>query len=619
MSEQSPLLPALKANDWVGREHSLCRPLVPDLDTPYMPWVAFGYDHPHTFEFVTNQSMPGGSDPAQLQLLEHAAVRNLRTRNAAWQTEKIKAAGKKLSLLICGDDFLAAERILDREFMAEAQARLKTKLLAVSAPYRGLLLAFDAQQPRERVEVFAAIAATQFFQTDSAPISPLTFLMDNGQIVGMIQGAEEQGQAVAEANQSEEPEIYQQVIVVSDPETGKESLHILIGGADLDQFARVLSNVFTHGLQEMHKRGQFGGDVMIVIIPDLTPRSHELDELLPRVQAHLQGVGRELHERGAFTSPVSVTFHYGMPGENPPLAGPPSASSGIRRIKPAAQPAEPAIAVETLDTTELINALSSDDAGVREAASARLAEQGRQDQQVVRRLIVALGSNSSQVSLGAVQALALIGEPVVPLLRLAMEKGDERMREFTVAALSEIAPRTLLPDLIAWMRDPVAGVRYRATQAIAKLREPTTSDALLQALPDPDQRVRELAVSGLGQLRDPRAVEPLIDRLKDSAVSVRVCAVETLNQFHDDQALPALVAAVCDPEEQVTRVAITGVMSFGSQAVPYVTAARDMLDKQADPRGYQLLTQILNDCGAGGSAKRGGNFLDKAGAFWRRK
>ncbi|MFP4436050.1 MAG: HEAT repeat domain-containing protein [Chloroflexaceae bacterium] len=195
----------------------------------------------------------------------------------------------------------------------------------------------------------------------------------------------------------------------------KESLHILIGGADLDQFARVLSNVFTHGLQEMHKRGQFGGDVMIVIIPDLTPRSRELDELLPRVQAHLQGVGRELHERGAFTSPVSVTFHYGMPGENPPLAGPPSASSGIRRIKPAAQPAEPAIAVETLDTTELINALGSDDAGVREAAATRLAEQGRQDQQVVRRLIVALGSNNSQVSLGAVQALALIGEPVVPL------------------------------------------------------------------------------------------------------------------------------------------------------------------------------------------------------------
>jgi HEAT repeat protein len=200
-----------------------------------------------------------------------------------------------------------------------------------------------------------------------------------------------------------------------------------------------------------------------------------------------------------------------------------------------------------------------------------------------------------------------------------MEKGDERMREFTVAALGEIAPRTRLPDLIAWMRDPVAGVRYRATQAVAKLREPTSGDALLQALHDPDQRVRELAVSGLSELRDPRAVEPLMGLLKDSAVGVRAGAVEALNRFHDEQALPALVAAVCDPEEQVTRVAVTGVTSFGCQAVPYVTAARDMLDKQADPRGYQLLTQILNDCGAGAGEKRGGNFLGKAGAFWRRK
>jgi|GEM_PF-3158986 len=603
MSEQSPLLPALKATDWVGHAHALCRPLAPDLDTPYMPWVAFGYDHPHTFEFVTNQSMPGADDPAQLQLLEHAAIRNLRSRGAAWQSQQVTAGNKKLSLLICGDDFLAAERILDQEFMVAAQTRLKTKLLAVAVPCRGLLLAIDAQQPREQVGIFATLAATQFFQTESVPISPITFLMDNGQIVGMIKGPEEQGQAVAEAGRPEESEIYRQVIVVSDRETGRESLHILVGGEDLDQLVYTLSNTFTHSLQEMNRHDQFGGEVVIVVIPDLTPVSCELDAWLPRVQTHLQGVATELHTRGMFTNPVNVTLHYGMPGDDntlspePPLPG----------------------SVETLDTTELINALGSDDAGTREAAGARLAEQGRQDQQVVRRLIVALGSSNSQVSMGAVQALALIGEPVVPLLRLAMEKGDERMREFAVAALGEIAPRTLLPELIAWMRDPVAGVRYRATQAIVQLQDLTAGDALLQALHDPDQRVRELAVAGLGQLRDPRAVEPLIELLKDSAVSVRICAVEALNQFHNEQALPALVAAVCDPEEQVMRVAITGVMSFGGQAVPYVTAARDMLDKQADSRGYQLLTRILNDCGAGGGAKRGGNFFDKAGAFRRRK
>jgi hypothetical protein len=636
MSEQLPLLPALKATDWVGCSHALCRPLAPELDTPYMPWVAFGYDHPHTFEFVTSESMPGGSDPDQLQLLEYAAVRNLRDREAVWQSQKVTAAGRKLSLLVCCDDFLAAERVLDQEFMAEAQSRLKTKLLAVAVPQRGLLLAFDSHQSREKVGLFATIAAAQFFQTGNAPISPVTFLMNNGKIVGIIKGPEEHGQAVADTSQQDEPEIYKQVIVVSNRETESESLHILIGGADPAYLARTLARVFTQGLQEMQQHEQFDGEVLVVVVPYLTPYCSELEKLLPEVEAHLQGVATELHERGMFTTPVNVTIRYGMPGDNPPPEPPPEpssspelpsesspeppaspspASSGIRRIKPSAQPVDPPVAVRTFDMTGLMNALSSEHTDTREAAIARLVEQGRQDQQVVRRLIALLGNSNSYVSLGAVQTLALIGESVVPFLRLAVAKGDERMREFAIVALGNIAPRPLLPDLIEWMRDPVEGVRHRATDVVAQLKEPAASDALLQALHDSNPDIRVLAMAGLGELGDHRAVAPLMEFVQDPSDKVRAGAVAALNTLHDEQALPALVTAACDSEEQVMHIAITSVKSFGSQAVPYITAARDQVDKQVDPRVYQLLSELLADC----RAKRGRDFLDKAGAFWWRK
>src|SRR4029434_6808915 len=98
-----------------------------------MPWLAFGYDHPHTFEFLNEEKLKTlGMTEAQG---EAQALSNLRKPTPAWQSHDAPLGeGKTLKLLVCLDDFFAAERILDPEFMKEAQRRLGAPAILVGIP-----------------------------------------------------------------------------------------------------------------------------------------------------------------------------------------------------------------------------------------------------------------------------------------------------------------------------------------------------------------------------------------------------------------------------------------------------------------------------------------------------
>ncbi len=118
------ILPCLKEPGWAGAEKTVCRPLWTGERSPHIPWVAFGYDHPHSFEFLGRDRLEGLGKSEDA--VEREALTNLRARPASWQEISVKLGWfKKLRLQVCGDDFLAAERVLDTTFMLEAQRKLK--------------------------------------------------------------------------------------------------------------------------------------------------------------------------------------------------------------------------------------------------------------------------------------------------------------------------------------------------------------------------------------------------------------------------------------------------------------------------------------------------------------
>jgi uncharacterized protein YtpQ (UPF0354 family) len=181
MSEE-PLLPCLKEPAWAGRDSVVARPLWRE-SSPYVPWVALGYDRSQTFEFLNKDQLPQGRSPGEL---ESEAIHNLRQREASWQDLELDLGGfRRLKMLVATDDF-TAERILDPAFLLEAQGALDASGLLVAVPRRGFLAVTALDTNVERVHTFGAVAATQFQGGESAPITPALFTVRNGQITGAV-------------------------------------------------------------------------------------------------------------------------------------------------------------------------------------------------------------------------------------------------------------------------------------------------------------------------------------------------------------------------------------------------------------------------------------------------
>ena len=181
------LLPCLKEANWEGRPHTVCRALCPaaSASSPHIPWLAFGFDHPHSLEFVNRDWL--ASLASNAQELEARALANLRARPATWQPLDVTTrAGGPLQVLACSDDFFAAERILDPAFMKQAQQHVGASRLFVGIPRRGLLLAIPGDLDNALVREFRDIVATEFSSGESAAISPALFELRVGALFGAV-------------------------------------------------------------------------------------------------------------------------------------------------------------------------------------------------------------------------------------------------------------------------------------------------------------------------------------------------------------------------------------------------------------------------------------------------
>ena len=181
MSDE-PLLPCLKEPAWSGRDAVVSRPLWRE-SSPYVPWVALGYERAGTIEFL-GRDRAANRDAGEL---EREALANLRRREASWQELRLELGGfKNLRMLAAADDVLAAERILDPAFLEEAQRQLRAPGLFVGIPRRAFLVVTAFDTIVERCHAFGAVVATQFQGAESDPITPLLFTAKNGRLVGTV-------------------------------------------------------------------------------------------------------------------------------------------------------------------------------------------------------------------------------------------------------------------------------------------------------------------------------------------------------------------------------------------------------------------------------------------------
>jgi len=90
------ILLCLKERIWQSRELATCSALCASDESPL---VAFGYDHPDAFEFITTQMFTAlGITRSEL---DERALANLRARPATWQMMSAEIEGQTLATAIC--------------------------------------------------------------------------------------------------------------------------------------------------------------------------------------------------------------------------------------------------------------------------------------------------------------------------------------------------------------------------------------------------------------------------------------------------------------------------------------------------------------------------------------
>ncbi len=250
----------------------------------------------------------------------------------------------------------------------------------------------------------------------------------------------------------------------------------------------------------------------------------------------------------------------------------------------ADEPKDDAPAYADLPTDDLIAGLGSDDAAVRQEATAVLGARGAA---VIEPLVDALGSPNDQIRWSAADALRIIGEEAIPSLIGSLK--DSRRQLGAATALVKVG-EVAAPHLINALGDEDGDIRIGAAYALEEIGAPAIP-FLVRSLMRPEDEIRRGVATILGDLGwtpgndDDRvrfliagerwvdiaeigapAVGPLLDLLASSDPLLQRSAARTLGAM-GEIAVEQLVAVFDDENPRTRRLAALALADIGTPAV----------------------------------------------------
>ena len=207
--------------------------------------------------------------------------------------------------------------------------------------------------------------------------------------------------------------------------------------------------------------------------------------------------------------------------------------------------------IGTVAIPPLMDALKSDDNGLRAGAAKALAGMGGDASPAISALIANLNADD-EVRGETAEALGAIGEGAVKPLADALKSADARARAGAAMALALVGPAAkesapAFPELLKTESDPA--VRAALLSALPKIGlDPRAAVPLLiGGIKDDDERVRHAAINALVPMRAGRelSLAALTALLKDENAANRQRAARALGRMGPDAspAVPALIEA----------------------------------------------------------------------------
>lgn len=269
---------------------------------------------------------------------------------------------------------------------------------------------------------------------------------------------------------------------------------------------------------------------------------------------------------------------------------------------------EGAFASRDMDMLEaaplLVELLKSRSLGVQEAADMALRKIGRQES--VQALIPLLSDDSAQVRNLSMDILRHIGHQDIDSLVELLSSEDVDIRIFASDILGSTSSYLAINPLCnTLLSDPEVNVRYQAAvslgelgraeaspclnkafqdeewvqyavvEALSKLRDESSTQALIKALPESSELVTSMIVDALGEMGNVKAVPMLLKKVESSATALRNKTVKAIIKILGGKALvflsekereklnDYLLVALDDDEEETQDVAMSGLGYVG--------------------------------------------------------
>jgi HEAT repeat protein/cyclophilin family peptidyl-prolyl cis-trans isomerase len=148
-------------------------------------------------------------------------------------------------------------------------------------------------------------------------------------------------------------------------------------------------------------------------------------------------------------------------------------------------------------------------------------------------------------------------------------------------------PADMAP-VLRWIASPSVEVRWRATWALFRPRDPAAVPHLMKLTADPSGEVRYWAVRGLtpavvdaAKMDGPAAPDRLARLVTDPDRRVRTEALRTLVQYNDERAFGAVANGLYSPDTWISVSAAEGAGRFVSRALPLAPLVVDVSDDKA--------------------------------------
>jgi HEAT repeat protein len=238
-----------------------------------------------------------------------------------------------------------------------------------------------------------------------------------------------------------------------------------------------------------------------------------------------------------------------------------SADALARASDPAAVPA-------------LFRLLADGDARVAQAALGAIQSLG--SAQTEQLAIAAARSSDPRMRAGGLRIIGYFGYPAgLDALSDAAHSDDERIRDAAIAGLPFVDDARALSLLLDSSRHASARTRTAAVRALGHSGgESHVLDRLRGALGDSDPWVRYYACQALGKLKDDSSTDAIAALLEDTSGQVRVAAVEALAHLRGQRAFEVLSGVSGSADADLHRAALVALgISKRPEALPKLLAA----------------------------------------------